>query len=50
MLPLCVPAQEGLLRTLTTYSYTAYAATHVNVWRIDRVPLYALLAEFPPVR
>ncbi|KAG5184646.1 hypothetical protein JKP88DRAFT_277004 [Tribonema minus] len=42
--------QESLLRSVTIYSYSAFAATYVSLWRLDRAPLMALLDEFPVMR
>jgi CRP-like cAMP-binding protein len=42
--------QDMLLRGNRVRSYSAYAATFVAVWRIDRTALVALLQEFPKMR
>ncbi|KAG5184651.1 hypothetical protein JKP88DRAFT_314314 [Tribonema minus] len=39
--------RESLLKSVTTYSYSACAATYVSLWRLDRAPFAALLDEFP---
>eukprot|EP00611_Tribonema_gayanum_P005444 TRINITY_DN1467_c0_g2_i2.p1 TRINITY_DN1467_c0_g2~~TRINITY_DN1467_c0_g2_i2.p1 ORF type:complete len:650 (-),score=173.82 TRINITY_DN1467_c0_g2_i2:798-2747(-) len=42
--------QESLLAAASVYSYSAYAASYVSLWRIDRSPFMALLNEFPSMR
>jgi CRP-like cAMP-binding protein len=42
--------QEMILRSRRVRSYSAYAATYVAVWKLDRAPLVKLLQEFPKMR
>jgi hypothetical protein len=42
--------QECILTTAPVYTYSAFSATFVTLWRIDRAPLLQLLEQFPCMR